>query len=64
MLTIGFPCDTCKHLHKELLKGWNVSCDAYPEGIPLEYIPSKSNYKDPREMESCAPDFKYERKED
>lgn len=45
MTFIGSCCDNCIHKHKELLEGWLVSCDAFPEGgIPYE-IYHRKEYK-------------------
>lgn len=33
-------CGECKH-QRELLDGWRACCDAFPDGIPLDFDFSK-----------------------
>lgn len=50
------PCDNCKYLREELKDGWEVCCEAYPNGIPND-IYFKSNSW---ELKDCGHGYKYE----
>lgn len=32
------PCDECIHKRKEKKDGWIFTCDAFPNGRPLDFI--------------------------
>lgn len=37
MICVNYPCDRCIHKRK-LIDGWKYACDAFPDGIPSDYI--------------------------
>lgn len=37
MICVNYPCDRCIH-KREKIDGWKCACDAFPGGIPLEYV--------------------------
>ena len=55
MVIIDEGCSKCKHRYKELIDGWNLACEAYPKGVPVE-ICVKS---DVRKLKERAPGFKW-----
>jgi hypothetical protein len=51
-------CEGCVHFHDELLDGWKMACDAFPDGagIPLDYV-----FRiDPAELPECADGIGFE----
>ena len=38
MITVDGYCDRCARAHEELVDGWLVACDAYPDGIPTKFF--------------------------
>lgn len=56
-MQVGTNCDGCKYRHKELKDGWNVVCDAYPNGIPCAVIASF----DKELVKDCGGGYKYEK---
>ena len=57
MICVDWPCDSCKYVHKKLLDGWNVACDAFPEGMPTGWLKV-----DVTVLEECANGYRYEPK--
>ena len=52
MICIGYPCDQCEHKRSLIRDGINavkLPCDAFPNGIPQEFIFDL----DPRELPEC-----------
>ena len=49
-------CCECKNVHEELKDGWRLTCDAFPEGIPREYVKDF----DVRKIAECKNGIKYE----
>jgi hypothetical protein len=45
-------CEGCAHFYGELLDGWKMTCDAFPDGtgIPLDYV----FQLDPATLPECA----------
>lgn len=41
-------CIYCKHQREELLDGWRPCCDAFPEGIPMDF-----NYSKVKDLKEC-----------
>ena len=41
-------CGKCKHHKKFLLDGWKPCCDAFPNGIPMNF-----NFGKVKEMKEC-----------
>lgn len=39
-------CAACKH-QRELLNGWKTACDAFPDGIPMDYSVPYDKLKEP-----------------
>lgn len=37
MICVGYLCDKCRH-QRENIDGWKCACDAFPDGIPTDYI--------------------------
>ena len=37
MIEVDFVCDRCKH-KRALIDNWQLSCDAFPEGIPKGFL--------------------------
>lgn len=31
-------CSICKHIRDEKIDGWISTCDAFPNGIPLDFM--------------------------
>ena len=57
MICVDCSCD--KWVHKRLkIDGWKCACDAFPEGIPTEWILEK----DPREYKEYNNGIGYEKK--
>lgn len=56
MIIIGHPCEKCKHIHSNLIDGWNVACDAFPKGFPKGF-PFNVNVT---ELEECNNGIKFE----
>jgi hypothetical protein len=48
-------CDNC--IHKRKKEGWLPCCDAFPEGIPIDFDDSKV-----KELNECNNGIKYEHK--
>ena len=40
------PCDNCKHKRTIKKDGWIFTCDAFPDGRPLNFI-YEHNYNEP-----------------
>lgn len=58
---IFFPhCDNCIHIWDKQIDGWNVACDAFPEGIPNKFIMEI----DVRTLTECKNGIRFEPKED
>ena len=51
-------CDKCIHEHEELLDGWNMACDAFPDGIPYELV-----FGDAEIRSECNNGIRFEKKE-
>ena len=49
----------CKHQRDKLLDGWIPCCDAFPEGIPLDFKFGKV-----KEMKECNNGIGFEKKEE
>lgn len=49
-------CGYCKHIRPKK-DGWIPCCDAFPDGIPHEYL---FNHMDIAKIEECAPGFHFE----
>lgn len=45
-------CATCVHNREELKDGWIPTCDAYPDGVPLD----DSEFPERRGTEICNPE--------
>ena len=60
MILIDHPCDRCKHLFPDLLDGWNMACNAFPNGIPDKFFKDTN----PSELTECNNGIKYEPKDD
>jgi len=58
LIVVDWVCDSCKHEHDELIDGWNVSCEAFPNGMPKGW-PSL----DVTKLKECANGIKYEPKD-
>lgn len=58
MVIVDHSCDLCKHMRR-LINRCIITCDAYPNGVPSEYIRDV----DPRSLMECAPGYKWEPKE-
>lgn len=54
-------CETCKHMKEEKKDGWIPCCDAFPEGVPDNYLFSKV---DVTELGECANGIRYEADEE
>lgn len=52
-------CGFCKHIKDEKLDGWRPCCDAFPNGIPLDF-----DYSKVKEVQKCNNDIGYEPKND
>ena len=50
-------CSKCKHQRKDLLDGWRPCCDAFPNGIPLDFKFGKV-----KEMKKCYNGIGFEEK--
>lgn len=50
-------CCECKHQRYELLDGWRPCCDAFPDGIPLDFKFGKA-----KEMKECNNNIGFEKK--
>ena len=61
MICTGYVCDKCVHEHKELLNGWDVSCDAFPNGNIPESIYFYANEGD-EIIKNCANGIGFEPK--
>lgn len=48
-------CCECKHQRDELLDGWRPCCDAFPDGIPLDFKFGKA-----KEMKECNNNIGFE----
>ena len=48
MICTDYPCDKCIH-QRENIDGWKCACDAFPDGIPVDYM-LKS---DPSKQKEC-----------
>ncbi len=59
MICIDHPCDSCIH-QRENIDGWKCACDAFPDGIPVDYM-LKS---DPSKQKECNNGIGYEKKSD
>ena len=59
MICIDHPCDSCIH-QRENIDGWKCACDAFPDGIPVDYM-LKS---DPSKRKECNNGIGYEKKSD
>lgn len=57
MISVGYTCDSCKNMEKELYDGWIPCCKAYPKGIPDEIY----DHGTPETLKKCKHGFKYER---
>ena len=55
MICIDYTCDLCIHRHAVLLDGWNVACDAFPNGIPKGWL-----NVDVTALAECANGIKFE----
>lgn len=49
----------CKHQRDKLLDGWIPCCDAFPDGIPLDFKFGKV-----KEMKECNNGIGFEKKEE
>lgn len=58
MICIDYACDNCKH-QRPNIDGWNCACDAFPEGIPGEFM----CYSDPKKLKECNNGIGYEPKD-
>ena len=58
VVLLGGECQECKNFHKELLDGWDIACNAFPEGIPTKYINDVAG----SELPECANGFRFEDK--
>ena len=63
MICTGYVCNECKHQHSELYDGWDVACDAYPEGNIPGKIFYYSNIGD-EIIKNCANGIGFEPKEE
>lgn len=59
MICVNYACDSCIH-QRENIDGWKCACDAFPEGIPGEWITKKN----PRKYKECNNGIGYEKKTD
>lgn len=51
-------CSECKHI-KPNIDGWRCACEAFPKGIPHEFL-----FKlDVTKLAECANEIKYEKKQ-
>ena len=50
-------CFECKHQRDKLLDGWIPCCDAFPDGIPLDFKFGKV-----KEMKECNNGIGFEKK--
>lgn len=57
MIYLDTYCERCKHL-RPLLDGWEMACDAFPEGLPRGFF-----MQDVTKLPECANGIKYEPKE-
>lgn len=58
MIFIDCNCDICIY-KRENIGGWRCACDAFPEGIPKEYLYTS---KKPEEMIECNNGIGFKRK--
>lgn len=58
MICVDYACERCKH-SRDLIDGWNMACDAFPEGLPPKFLD-----KDVENMPECNNGIGYERKEE
>jgi hypothetical protein len=56
MMNLAFICNSCKHEDKELSDRRQLTCAAFPEGIPY----AEYNWKKPDDITSCANGLTYE----
>lgn len=47
-------CNNCKHIRDNI--GWRMACDAFPDGIPLNFDDTKV-----KEIKECNNGIKYEK---
>ena len=59
MIYFDSPCERCKHI-RPLVDGWNMSCDAFPNGFPRYFL---RDY-DVTKLKECANGIKFEPKEE
>lgn len=46
-------CVFCKHNRQDKIDGWIPSCDAFPDGMPLDF-----DTRNTRKLEYCNPENK------
>lgn len=57
MICVDYDCDNCKH-QRDNIDGWDCACDAFPDGIPDEYL-----FGNPSKLPTCKNGIKFEPKE-
>lgn len=50
-----YKCTNCKHNRHVKIDGWIPSCDAFPDGMPLDFQPGKI-----QDMQECNNGIGYE----